>query len=95
MGKRKSVVRNLVDDDDQHVLAVTGLGSTQLAGLNSLGGVSNFSSNQTLYHNARLQVCVLLGILGLDQSNTVKSFIGSFRTCFSRHIWYADNCNQL
>ena len=35
-----------------------------------MGGVSNFSSDQTLHHNASLQVCVLLGILGLDQSNT-------------------------
>ena len=77
MGKRKSGVRrfdHIVDDDDQHVLAVTGLGRAQLAGLsNFMSHVVNgsgLSLEQSAIHNASLQVCVLRGILGLDQSNT-------------------------
>ena len=44
MGKRElSGIDHIVDDDDQDVLAVTGLGRAQLAGLSNLlvGGKDN------------------------------------------------------
>ena len=77
MGKRElgvSLCDHIVDDDDQHVLAVTGLGNAQLAGLSNfmlhVVNDSGLSLEQSAIHNASLQVCVLRGILGLDQSNT-------------------------
>ena len=77
MGKRKSGVRrfdHIVDDDDQNVLTVASLSSAQLAGLSNfmihVVNGSGLSLEQSAIHNASLQVCVLRGILGLDQSNT-------------------------
>lgn len=78
MGKRELVVCSLcdhiVDDDDQHVLAIARLGNAQLAGLSNfmihVVNDSGLSLEQSAIHNASLQVCVLRGILGLDQSNT-------------------------
>lgn len=74
MGKRElSVLCDQIgDDDDQDVLAVTGLGRAQLAGLSILlaGGRDNIiNRDQTVLHKGCLQACVLRGILGLDQSN--------------------------
>ena len=75
MGKRElgvSLCDHIVDDDDQDVLAVTGLGRAQLAGLNNslaLGHRISISRDQIALHKVSLQACVLRGILGLDQSN--------------------------
>lgn len=76
MGKRKSGISlfdHIVDDDDQHVLAIARLGNAQLAGLSNfmihVVNDSGLSLEQSAIHNASLQVCVLRGILGLDQSN--------------------------
>ena len=76
-GKRKlavSLFDHIVDDDDQDVLAVTRLGNAQLARSQQLHAScrndSGLSLEQSAIHNASLQVCVLRGILGLDQSNT-------------------------